>query len=49
MAEFEKMFLEVLRSKYRKDVLDELRKGVLDENVSKLLEEVALDVAQTFS
>ena len=49
VAEFEKMFLEVLRSKYRKDVLDELRKGVLDENVSKLLEEVALDVAQTFS
>ena len=41
--------MEVLRSKYRKDVLDELRKGVLDENVSKLLEEVALDVAQTFS
>lgn len=49
VAEFEKMFLEVLRSKYRKNVLDELRKGVLDENVSKLLEEVALDVAQTFS
>ena len=49
VAEFEKMFLEILRSKYRKDVLDELRKGVLDENVSKLLEEVALDVAQTFN
>lgn len=49
VAEFEKMFLEILRSKYQKDVLDELRKGVLDENVSKLLEEVALDVAQTFN
>jgi len=47
VAEFEKMFLEMLRSEYRKDVLEALRKGIFDENVSKLLEEVASDVAQT--
>ena len=49
VAEFEKMFLEILRSRYQKEILDPLSKGVLDENVSKLLEEVAGDVAQTFN
>ena len=35
VAEFEKMFLEILRSKYQKEILEPLREGVLDENVSK--------------
>ena len=48
VAEFEKMFLEILRSKYQKEILEPLREGVLDENVSKLLEEVATEVGQTF-
>ena len=48
-AEFEKMFLEILRSKYQKEILEPLREGVLDENVSKLLEEVATEVGQTFN
>lgn len=48
IAEFEKMFLEILRSRYQKEILEPLSKGILDENVSKLLEEVAGDVAQTF-
>ena len=49
IAEFEKMFLEILRSKYQKEILEPLREGVLDENVSKLLEEVATEVGQTFN
>lgn len=49
VAEFEKIFLEILRSKYRKEVLDPLSKGVLDEQVSRLLEEVAGEVGQTFN
>ena len=49
VAEFEKMFLEILRSKYQKEILEPLRDGVLDENVSKLLEEVATEVGQTFN
>lgn len=49
VAEFEKMFLEILRSKYQKEILEPLREGVLDENVSKLLEEVATEVEQTFN
>ena len=49
IAEFEKMFLEILRSKYQKEILEPLREGVLDENVSNLLEEVATEVGQTFN
>ena len=49
VAEFEKMFLEILRSKYQKEILEPLREGVLDENVSKLSEEVATEVGQTFN
>ena len=49
IAEFEKMFLEILRSRYQKEILEQLSKGMLDENISKLLEEVAGDVAQTFN
>ena len=49
VAELEKMFLEILRSKYQKEILEPLREGVLDENVSKLLEEVATEVGQTFN
>ena len=49
VAEFEKMFLEILRSKYQKEILEPLREGVMDENVSKLLEEVATEVGQTFN
>ena len=49
IAEFEKMFLEILRSKYQKEILEPLRERVLDENVSKLLEEVATEVGQTFN
>ena len=49
IAEFEKMFLEILRSKYQKEILEPLREGGLDENVSKLLEEVATEVGQTFN
>ncbi len=49
VAEFEKMFLEILRSKYQKEILEPLRERGLDENVSKLLEEVATEVGQTFN
>ena len=49
VAEFEKLFLEILGSKYEIEILEPLREGVLDENVSKLLEEVATEVGQTFN
>ena len=48
IAEFEKFFLEILRSRYRREVLDKLRDGILDDSVTVLLKEVATDVAQKF-
>ena len=48
IAEFEKFFLEILRSRYRREVLDKLRDGILDNSVTVLLKEVATDVAQKF-
>ena len=48
VAEFEKFFLDVLRSHHREDVLMPLSKGVLDDKMSAVLEKVAEDAAQRF-
>lgn len=48
VSEFENMFLQILRTKYQKEVLDVLHQGKLDETVEKLLHEVASDVANRF-
>ena len=45
VGDFEKYFLDILRVRYRKEVLDELKVGRLDEVVAALLEEVAKEVA----
>ena len=42
---FEKEFLEVLELRYRTEVLDVLKKGVLNEEVEKLLSETAAEIA----
>ena len=49
VGDFEKYFLDILRVRYRKDVLDELKVGRLDEVVAALLEEVAKEVADKFA
>ena len=46
VAEFEKLFLQMLKSKYQKEVLDELKAGHL--KVEALLKEIAADVANRF-
>ena len=46
--DFEKTFLDTLELKYQKDVLDVLRKGILDDKVEKLLREVAKEVAKSY-
>ena len=45
VAEFEKLFLDVLRSRYKERVLDVLSAGVLNADVEKLITEAAADVA----
>jgi F-type H+-transporting ATPase subunit alpha len=41
---FEKLFLDVLRSRYRESVIDVLSVGRLNADVEKLLTDVAADV-----
>ncbi len=45
---FEKYFLDLLRVRYRKEVLDELRAGNLDDKVAALLDQAAAEVADKF-
>lgn len=44
VAEFEKLFLDVMRSRYRKDVLDVLESGVIDDNVARIITSVAREI-----
>ena len=46
--EFEEMFLQLLKAKYQKEVLDELRKGVLSDEVSDILTKVASEIASKY-
>ena len=46
--EFEEMFLQLLRAKYQKEVLDELKKGVLSDEVTALLTKVASEIASKY-
>ncbi len=48
VAEFEKLYLQILKSKYSHEVLDELRVGRLDDNIAALMTEVATEVANRF-
>ena len=45
VAEFEKLYLQILKSKYSHEVLDELRVGHLDDKIAALMTEVATEVA----
>ena len=49
VIDFEKYFLEILRARYRKEVLDELRVWHLDDVVAALLDEVAREVSDKFA
>ena len=48
VAEFEKLYLQILKSKYSHEVLDELRAGHLDDKITALMTEVATEVANRF-
>ena len=48
VRDFEKAYLEVLELRHRDDVLDVLKKGVLNDDVENTLKQVAADVAKDF-
>jgi len=45
---FESSFLDVLEMKYRKEVLDVLKQGILNEDVEQILRTVALEIAENY-
>lgn len=47
VSEFEKMYYEILETKHQ-DVLDQLKAGVLDDNITKILTDEAKTVAAKF-
>ncbi|MEG1998622.1 MAG: F0F1 ATP synthase subunit alpha, partial [Bacteroidales bacterium] len=48
IKEFESTLLQLLRTKYQKDVLDELQRGKLDEEIDKKLRQAAESVSSRF-
>ena len=48
VRDFETAFLEVLELRYKNEVLEELKKGVMTETVESILKQVAQDVAKDF-
>ncbi|MEG2066743.1 MAG: F0F1 ATP synthase subunit alpha [Tannerellaceae bacterium] len=46
--EFERMYIQTLSSAHQKDVLDVLRAGKIDEDVTKILEATAQQLAETY-
>ena len=48
VSEFEKFFIQILHSKHQSDVLDELKKGVLNDEIAAKITAVAKEVANRF-
>lgn len=48
VQDFERSFIESLQLNHQEDVLDVLRTGVIDDNVTKAIEETAAMVAKQY-
>lgn len=48
VREFQDNFLQLLRTKYKESVLDKLTSGKIDDEISKTIETVALDLASQY-
>ena len=46
--EFEKEYLQALETSHRRDVLEVLKSGVIDDEICKILEETAFRLAETY-
>lgn len=49
VSEFEKLFIQLLKAKYQKDVLDVIKSGVLTDDVTTKLTAAAKDIASKYS
>ncbi len=48
IAEFEKQFIQQLKAKYQEKVLDQLKNGVINEEIEAILRECAADIASRY-
>ena len=48
VSEFEKLFIQTLKVKYQAEVLDVLKSGVINDDVTAKLAEVAKQVAANY-
>jgi len=48
VRDFEKEYLDYLEQHHRKDVLDVLKQGIINEEIEKILTDVALKIAQRY-
>ena len=46
VRDFEKTFIEILETRHRQDVLEQIRNGILDKNVTDTIESVAKEVVE---
>ena len=49
VVEFETMFLDVMRTRHKEDVLDVLAQGVINETVTGIMERVAKEITSTLN
>lgn len=49
VRDFEKMFLDMLKLKYQKEVLDKIKANDMNDDVIKLLKETAVEAAKNFN
>ena len=48
VKEFEELFLQLVKSRYQKEVLDKLKAGILDEDVTSKLKQCALEISSRY-
>lgn len=48
VKEFEELFLQLVKSRYQKEVLDKLKAGILDDDVTSKLKQCALEISSRY-
>ena len=49
VQEFETLFLDVIRTRHKADVLDVLASGIINDEVAKIIEDAAVEIAATLN
>ncbi len=49
VQEFETLFLDVMRTRHKADVLDVLASGIINDEVAKIIEDAAVEIAATLN